>query len=252
MGAAVTKVLIAEGADVIVLDRNAPTAGSFVPVDLSDPDSVLAAVQQLPEEIFGLVNAAGISGAAPAELVYKVNYLGLRLLSRTLLPRLQKSGAIVNVASQAGSLWYQRRTELLELIGIDGYDESLSWLLRRDYDGAAAYDFTKEAVIALSQSMAFERFRSDGVRVVSVSPGAVETPLLPSFLDTMGEEFLVYVKKQLGRDGSPDEIAEVIAFLLSPRASWINSTDIAIDGGGNGGFNVGTLRHEMHPESLPV
>ncbi|MFJ9567840.1 coniferyl-alcohol dehydrogenase [Streptomyces fuscichromogenes] len=252
IGAAVVSHLTDEGAEVVVLDRTAPESGvRHLMVDLSDPRSVENAAARLPDEIFGLVNAAGVSGAHDTELVFKVNYLGLRELSHRLLPRLRAGGAIVNVASGAGSLWRRRLDTLLELTDLTDSEQALKWFRPLAMTGPQAYDFTKEAVIVLSQRMALESFPRHGVRVVSVSPGAVETPLLPSFLDTMGADFLTFVKDALGRDGRPDEIAETITYLLSPRASWINGTDIAVDGGGEGGFNVGMLRHPLHPGSFP-
>ncbi|MFF4253858.1 coniferyl-alcohol dehydrogenase [Streptomyces sp. NPDC001663] len=252
IGAAVVSALSREGADVIVLDRNRPDSGKYVAVDLADPASVEAAVALLPETVSGLVNAAGVSGAASPETVFKVNYLGLRRLSQAVLARLERNGVIVNVASGAGSLWRLRNSELLEMIGIEDDGDSLRWFAKLGMTGPEAYDFTKEAVIVLSKSMALDRFPGDGVRVLSVSPGAVETPLLPSFHDTMGSDFLDYITGKVGRDGRPEEIANVIAFVLSERASWINGTDIAVDGGGEGGFHAGVLQHPLYPALAPV
>ncbi|MGW2288778.1 coniferyl-alcohol dehydrogenase [Streptomyces phaeochromogenes] len=247
IGAAVVDALAREGADVIVLDRNRPDNGKYGAVDLADPASVRAAVSQLPETVSGLVNAAGVSGVASPEIVFKINYLGLRQLSKAVLTRLESNGVIVNVASGAGSLWRLRYRELLEMIGIEDDGDSLRWFAKLGLTGPEAYDFTKEAVIVLGKTMALDRFPGDGIRVVSVSPGAVETPLLPSFHDTMGSDFLSYITGKVGRDGRPEEIANVIAFVLSGRASWINGTDIAVDGGGEGGFHGGVLQHPLYP-----
>jgi len=252
IGAATAAALQAEGADVIALDRQPSAVGRHLTVDLADPTAIAAVLEQIPARVSGLVNAAGVSGAAEPGVVFAVNYLAVRELSTALLPRIDDHGAVVNVASGAGSLWRRRLEQLLELVAIDAWDEAARWFAALGMTGPEAYDFTKEAVIVLSRRLGLDRFPDHEVRVLSVSPGAVETPLLPSFHDTMGADFLTYVTRAIGRDGRPEEIADAICFLISPRASWVNGTDIALDGGGEGAFNVGVLRHPMHPGSMPV
>ena len=69
-----------------------------------------------------------------------------------------------------------------------------------------------------------------GIRINSVSPGAVETDILDEFRRAFGEKVVRNVKRA-GRAGKPAEVAELIGFLLSPASSWINGSDIPIDGG---------------------
>jgi NAD(P)-dependent dehydrogenase (short-subunit alcohol dehydrogenase family) len=94
-----------------------------------------------------------------------------------------------------------------------------------------AYDVSKEAVILYSMLVS-SRERHRGVRVNTVSPGAVETPILHSFYDTMGADLLTRLREQAGgRDARPEEIAGPVAFLLSRDAGWVNGTDLIVDGG---------------------
>lgn len=251
IGAAVVERLAEADATTIVLDRVPATIGSgFVSCDLSDPHAIAAAAEQLPSRCFGLVNAAGVSGAADAETVMRVNFLGLRELTNELLPRLERGGAVVNVASAAGSCWRLRRDALLELIAAESFEEGLRWCGEQEMTGPSAYGFSKEAVVVLSQRIALRRFAADGVRVNSVSPGAVETPLLAAFHHTMDRDCLDLITRSVGRDAQPAEIAEVVVFLLSPASRWINGTDLIVDGGGEGAFNTGVIHHSAHPASI--
>jgi NAD(P)-dependent dehydrogenase (short-subunit alcohol dehydrogenase family) len=65
----------------------------------------------------------------------------------------------------------------------------------------------------------------------SVSPGSVDTPLIADFAASMGAEAMRFARNTVGRDGNCSEIAEVIAFLASNKARWINGADIKVDGG---------------------
>ena len=97
--------------------------------------------------------------------------------------------------------------------------------------GTEAYNFSKEVAIvyAMAGSMLGRPY---GVRSLSVSPGAVETPILKDFYATMGADVLDRLKDQSGgRNGNPEDIAKVIVFALSDDAAWINGTDIGVDGG---------------------
>ena len=69
--------------------------------------------------------------------------------------------------------------------------------------------------------------------MVSVSPGPVSTPILEDFKTDHGREKVDSAAQLLGRFGTPEDIAHVVVFLLGPSATWINGTDIRVDGGLN-------------------
>ena len=80
--------------------------------------------------------------------------------------------------------------------------------------------------------------RPHGVRSLSVSPGTVETPILEKFYESMSAEILDRQKAQSGgRNALPEEVARVIVFALSEDASWLNGTDVVVDGGGGTAFH---------------
>ena len=234
IGAATASLLQERGAYVIGLDVNEADAGisEFIACDLTDLVNIDSAVAAIKGPIHGLANVAGVPGSFDAEVVMRVNTLGLRHLTEALMPRLEKNSAIVQVASGAGSGWRARIDLIRNLLRKRSYEAGLGWVRTHLMTGTEAYNFSKEVAIvyAMAGSMLGRPY---GVRSLSVSPGAVETPILKNFYATMGAEVLDRLKDQSGgRNGSPEDIAKVIVFALSDDAAWINGTDIGVDGGG--------------------
>lgn len=238
IGLATAELVAGEGAEVIAVDvAGAPTVERC---NLSRPDDIDALVGRLDDPIHGLCNVAGVPGSHPAEQVMAVNFLGLRHLTEALLPRLANGGAVVNVASAAGSGWRQRLEMSRELIATPDFAGGLAWCRAQAMSGPHAYDFSKEAVIVYTMAASTAQ-RARGVSLNSVSPGAVETPILDDFYATMDNHLLDQLKAQAGgRNGRPEEIAPAIAFLLGDDARWINGTDLMVDGGAEVMINLGT------------
>jgi len=233
VGAAVAADLAARGANIIGIDR-VPPAGAlavFHHCDLRDPAAIDRTIAAIEGPLDGLVNIAGVPGSAPLETVVKVNYLAVRRLTEALLPRLADFGAVVNIASTAGASWRNRVELVKSLIAKPGWDDALAHFQSFRLDSVTAYDVTKEAVILYSMLVS-SRERHRGVRVNTVSPGAVQTPILETFYETMGRDLLTRLRDQAGgRDARPEEICGPVAFLLSRDACWVNGTDLMVDGG---------------------
>ncbi|WP_009476335.1 coniferyl-alcohol dehydrogenase [Rhodococcus sp. JVH1] len=232
IGLALADQLSVSGATVFALDRRDCPLGSVhsIVCDLTDPASIGDAVAALPPDIAGLANVAGVPGTAAAQTVLTVNLLGARLLTGQLLPRMAAGTAIVNVASVAAHRNTQSPDAIDELLRVRDCTDLQGWLRDHPVEGPDAYDTSKRALIDWTQLLS-AKLNSHGIRVLSVSPGPVETPILADFEASMGTDAMQRSHDAVGRHGYPHEIAAVVAFALSPAASWLNGIDIPVEGG---------------------
>ncbi|MDJ0639864.1 MAG: SDR family oxidoreductase [Paracoccaceae bacterium] len=145
-----------------------------------------------------------------------------------MLDKLSYGAAIVNVASRAGAAWRENLDEVKALMACQP-DDLKGFIAERGIDNVRAYNLSKEAVIALTVAET-EGMVARGFRMNSVSPAAVSTGILDDFTAAFGERVAKNIARA-GRPGSPEEIADVILFLLSPESAWIKGQDIVIDGG---------------------
>lgn len=223
IGKATAQRLRAGGATAVTFDVQAPdddVAGAHVLVDLTDHDAVreaMDAVGNANGRIDLLVNNAGIGSIGTVEegelsewqSVFDVNVFGLVNATRAALPYLRRSegGAIVNVSS------------LVAFAGIPN---------------RACYSASKGAVHALTLSMAADLL-GDGIRVNAVAPGTVGTPwverLLAASDDREGERARLEKRQPIGRLGTAEEVAAVVAFLGSRSASFVHGSIWTADGG---------------------
>lgn len=230
IGAATAALVAAQGAHVIAVDINRPSqgAGEFIQADLSDKASIDRLVAALPRGASGLANIAGLPPTRPAEAVVAVNLVGLKYLTRTLVPRLADGASIVNLASLAGLGWPDAKESIQASADLD-FDGVAAFCKAHQIVGPRSYFFSKEALIVWTMQNRWT-WRARGIRMNAVSPGPVDTPILKDFLQTLGaraEEDM----RTMDRPGRPGDIAPVVAFLLSDASAWIRGTNIAVDGG---------------------
>ena len=229
IGYGIAHLLAAEGARVAIGDLNEDGArevageldGFACSLDVADTASVSAALAATASElgeIDVLVNNAGTDRFAffvntDEELwdfVLGVNLRGVLAMTHAVLPRMQerRTGAIVNVASEAGRVGSQ---------------------------GSAVYSAAKAGVIGFTKAIAREgaRYR---VRCNAVAPGPIETPLLnsaPLMLGEVGERLkqAMVNATSMRRPGEPEEVAAAIAFLASEDASYVTGQTLNVSGG---------------------
>jgi NAD(P)-dependent dehydrogenase (short-subunit alcohol dehydrogenase family) len=241
IGHAVAEQLIAAGAEVFSLDRNSPTANvaRHIHVDLSNPRSIDAAVEQLDGHFDGVVNVAGVPGTAPADVVLAVNTLAVRQLSESMLSKLKPGGTVTIVSSTAGFGWPARLSVIRELLATESFEEGAAWFKAHPQQGNA-YNFSKEATTVYAMSTALNAAQN-GFRINAVLPGPVETPILADFEATMGKDTLDGLKALLGRHATPNDIAGAIVFLASDASRWINGHALVVDGGATGAVLTGLI-----------
>ncbi|WP_247538710.1 coniferyl-alcohol dehydrogenase [Ralstonia pseudosolanacearum] len=233
IGAETARLLRFHGARVIGVDRNAPgtTLDGYVQADLSTAQTIDAAVAQLPSRVNALCNIAGVPGTAPVDLVGRVNYLGLRHLTERLLPRMPEGGAVVNVASVLGAEWPQRLAQHKALAGAAGFEAGAAWLAAHPVPQPSCYQYFKEALIVWTLTQAQPWFLQHSVRMNSVAPGPVFTPILGDFVTMLGAERVERDAHRMKRPAYPDEIAPVIALLCADETRWVNGVNLPVDGG---------------------
>lgn len=232
IGAAVADRLAGRGDDVYVLDRVLPPTPRvrFIECDLRDPAAIDKSVHALPDGLSAVAYVAGLPGTRPAPDVLAVNFLAVRHLLHAILPKVIDSGALAIVASCAGVAWSRRLAELEPLLAASSFQAGLDWLAENPSD-YPLYSTTKEAVIVFAKRLSASLWAERGIRVNTVSPGPVETPILGDFEESMGKDILDGVRRLSGRHGTPADVAPVVEAVLNPSFGWVNGQDIQVDAG---------------------
>jgi NAD(P)-dependent dehydrogenase (short-subunit alcohol dehydrogenase family) len=233
IGADFAKLARLQGARVIGIDRNEPTLtlDAFVKADLGDPTAIDAAIRLLPERIDALANVAGVPGTAAVDLLARVNYLGLRHLTRGVLERMPAGSAIVNISSILGAEWAARLELHRELAATTSFEEGAQWLRDHPVAPQTCYQYFKEALIVWTLTQSQKIFLERSVRMNCVAPGPVFTPILGDFVQMLGEQRVQADAHRMKRPAFSDEIAPVIAFLCDDASRWVSGINLPVDGG---------------------
>jgi NAD(P)-dependent dehydrogenase (short-subunit alcohol dehydrogenase family) len=231
LGRATAHRFAAAGATVLTASRSAPPddlPATFIPADLATPDGAAELGRRVLDIVGGIDVLVSNAGAAstPAPTLERsdeswradldINLLSAVRLDRALVPGMVErgSGVVVHVSSIASR--FPQRTE-------------------------ASYAAAKAALNAYSRELATE-VGEHGVRVVCVLPGFVATEGAVAHHQRIADQQgvgLVEVQQRIvdhlnvpmGRPGDPEDVAEMIAFLASPRAKWITGSQFRVDGG---------------------
>lgn len=234
-GRAIAERLLQAGATVIITARNAPQKENsklhFISSDLTRAEGAQKVVTEVLST-YGrldiLVNNLG-SSETPAggfavltdedwESTLQANLLAPVRLDRGFLPQMinQKSGVIIHIASIQGKLPL--------------------------YDSTLPYAAAKAGLINYSKSLSNE-VTAKGVRVLTVSPGWIKTESVKGFLERIAQNSNISVDEAqqsvvkalggipFGRPAEPEEVAELVGFLVSPKANYLTGTNFTIDGG---------------------
>ena len=229
IGAATVERLLRKGHEIVIFDLRKPDVDCpWVPLDLMNTGSVDEALEQVDGSFDGLAFIAGIPPRDDnAAACLTVNTLSTCRFIEGFLPKLKDSSAVVSVASRAGLGWQDNTPLLDELMALEPLQVE-KFCQNREISAALAYRLSKQAIIYWHQSQVAAHIGR--LRFVTVSPAAVSTGILDDFLKAFGPAVAKNLDR-VGRAGTPEEVSAVIAFLLSPDASWVNGIDIIIDGG---------------------
>jgi 3-oxoacyl-[acyl-carrier protein] reductase len=224
LGFAISKALSAEYTLILHATRkesftNVDPKHHLLCADLSDPNELNDFCKRLKKEhgdtLYGVINNAGVTFDKsliyqPENEIDKMLHVNLKapiMISKAVLKQflLNKQGVIINVSSCVGETGNAFQ---------------------------AVYSATKAGLAALSKSLAREvsaLSEEHAIRILSIAPGFIETEMTDSVPEKFRQEYLKAIPAN--RFGNVNEVAEVVAFLMSDKASYINGTNININGG---------------------
>jgi NAD(P)-dependent dehydrogenase (short-subunit alcohol dehydrogenase family) len=228
IGASTARALGAAGASVLLVGRDASRLAetqvatelrggetAIAQIDLADLDAT-ATLPDLAIEAFGslygIVHTASLFDPRPLgdtsvssmELQWRTNVAAPLVITKAAVPHLEEGASIVFIGSTTGSV---------------------------GFPGCSAYTATKGAVNSVARALAVE-FAPNGIRVNTVVPGYVRTPMLQPHLDANeGYEEWILGRTPVARIGGPDEVSTSILFMLSPLSTYVDGATLVADGG---------------------
>ncbi|MFV0425519.1 MAG: SDR family NAD(P)-dependent oxidoreductase [Beutenbergiaceae bacterium] len=230
IGEAISKQLAAEGASVVVADLS-PEAAQRVVDEITSAGGTAAALQMDSSSPADNEKAVSFTVETYGQLNYAVNNAGIggaQANAADVDPQDWRTVMSVNIDGVFYGMKYQipeiiknpTQSAIVNMASIHGAVAAI---------GSGAYTASKHAVVGLTKNAAAE-YGGDGLRVNSVGPGYIATPLLDKHLDEATKQFLVS-KHPLGRLGQAQEVSELVCFLLSDAASFCSGGYYLVDGG---------------------
>jgi 3-oxoacyl-[acyl-carrier protein] reductase len=220
IGRAINRALASQGLLVVAADLSEPdhvddSAQIHVRADVTRDEDVAAAIAAATAsgQLQVVVNCAGVlrdmriekSPGADITQMWEINVAAMARVCHFAAPHLGAGASIVNIGSVSARLG--------------------RWTL-----GAALYGATKSGVETYSRYLAAE-LATRGIRVNAVAPGLINVPMSEAMRAVTGGEQTSTEHVPLGRYGTPEEVADAVAFLASDRASYITGTTLVVDGG---------------------
>ena len=226
IGQAIASSLAAQGVRLAIFDRDAhglaafattlPDGTAHFPLDLNEPDKIAPTLETAAAQVGApdiLVNVAAMSMPGPLADIsadalttqFTVNTTAALLTAQAFrrLRNADRAGAIVNISSIAAE---------------------------HTVPNGAGYSPSKSALSMLTRQLAVE-WGPDGIRSNLVSPGLILTPLSAAFYDDPKDRAAREAVVPSRRIGQPQDIADAVLFLASPRADYVNGAEIVVDGG---------------------
>lgn len=229
MGAAVARLALDAGAEVVVMDvaDSSLDGAKFIRVNLAERDSIDAAVDECGGPVDALFSCAGVADGTPG--IEKINFIGHRhlidrLMAANALPR---GSAIGFISSAAGLGWEASLAELNDYLDTPDFDSAARWI---EEHGHADYMWSKQTICAYVARQAFP-FLKQGIRINAICPGPTDTPLAQANKD-LWLAFGADYRGDVGIEAStPLEQAYPLVFLCSDAAAALNGIILISDAG---------------------
>ena len=236
MGQAAAQLLVDLGATVYALDIAHVSAErtQAIKVDMSDAQSIDAAVTELPESIYALFSCAGVpSPPFSARDTVLINFVGLRYLTEAVLPRIEEGGAIASIASTAGMGWKPKLDSVQAFLALENtFSAAIEWMDANPEPCADGYGFSKQCMIVYTMTKARELAQRN-IRINCISP----SPTASSFMDKlkgegqMPDEAIDLFLPSNGRYASGADMGEPLVLLCSKLASFVSGVNLPVDFG---------------------
>jgi len=247
IGAALTARLRSDGHTVIGVDlHDAEVTGDLATA--SGREAAVAAIGTLTDHVDGVVPCAGVAGLTDTDpqLVVSLNYFGALALVTGIRPLLDGSASVVLVSSNSITCQPGWSAEVAAACLAD--DEEKARRLASTEDAVQVYPATKAALAYWARREGIKpEWAGAGIRVNAVAPGMIATPMTDRLrADPKLGVFADAYPTALDRPGTPEEVAGLIAFLLSDDASLLVGSVVFADGG------TDALLHPLKPEGMDV
>jgi NAD(P)-dependent dehydrogenase (short-subunit alcohol dehydrogenase family) len=249
MGAAAAELARDAGAEVVVMDRAPVTLEGVtsIALDLADPASIEAAVDECGGPVHALFSCAGVADGTPG--IERINFLGHRHLIERLRAggHLPRGSAIGLISSFAGAGWQANLPKLHAYLDMD-LETASQWA---QDNGRADYMWSKMAVNAYVAREAFALLK-DGIRINAILPGPTDTPLARAN-EEMWLGFGADFREELGIEAStPLEQAYPLVFLCSDAARGIAGATLVTDAGYGSAGVTGSFEPAVGPVDFLV
>jgi NAD(P)-dependent dehydrogenase (short-subunit alcohol dehydrogenase family) len=228
MGAAVARLVLELGGEVVVMDH-APVdlpGITALPLDLRDETSIDAAVDACGGPVHALFACAGVADGTPG--IEKINFIGHRHLIDRMVAKgfLGRGSAIGMISSTAGLAWERNLDLVKEYLDTPDFDSAVAWIAA--HPGKADYMWSKQALCGYVARGAFG-FLQKGIRINAIMPGPTDTPLARANAELwlgFGADF----RDATGTAAStPQEQAGPLVFLCSDAAAYVNGITMITD-----------------------
>ena len=217
---------------------------NYIECDLTSKESIDNAFEKIPNHIDSFFGNAAISGIrSDFTSTYITVFVANKYICEEYLKkRMTTNGSIAFVNSFLGNYWEKYSSEFKEIMSIDNWDKMVEYVKSQDNNdlsGIKAYPLAKRALNYYMANLSLS-LGKNGIRVNSVVPGTTDTKMINDFRNSNGE--LNDIVCQIGvanRLARPDEIANVLVFINSNLATYINGICLPVDYGNNTQFILG-------------